>query len=573
MTGSRLNGEYIAPKRESTEGANVMQKISMVFAGLVAVVVLALRYPMQWITGMRNQLHGLWKVLEAGGGRNDRTLLMLAALGFAFVMSTSSALAGAGDLDPGFGVDGKVTTDFSGPDGEDEATEILKVRNDKFIAVGTVFNPANGTFDFALARYHEDGKLDRRFGKGGKVLTDFGGTHDRANGAVIDDDGGIIVVGSSESPPSEFVFALARYHRNGRLDTRFGRRGLVTTAFPTGTFAEAEAVAVNDDDKIFVVGAAGEEFDPEEGIIIQPDFAIACYDDEGRLCHRFGDGGLVVTDFSGADESFDEASDVVLKNRKIIVAGFSQADEDASEDFALARYNHDGSLDRSFGDDGLVTTDFDGDFDVIEGIALQDGGYRSRRDQYKIVAAGITVVNVDPEEEEAPTEEDFALVRYNADGSIDTTFNTGGEFGDGKVVTDFREGFDLGTDVAVAGGKIIVVGVSADPESENEEEDMAVARYNFDGSLDTGFGDEGKVLTDFAGSDEQAASVIVVGDRIIAAGSTSGAETGEDFAIAAYETRTKRTKRWRRPDDADHREHRGSRGDREDSHSPRYERR
>ena len=71
-----------------------------------------------------------------------------------------------------------------------------------------------------------------------------------------------------------FVFAVARYNEDGSLDTSFGSDGLVTTSFPTGTFAEAEAVGVDDDDKYVVVGAAGVGLD-DDGVIIQPDFALA----------------------------------------------------------------------------------------------------------------------------------------------------------------------------------------------------------------------------------------------------------------------------------------------------------
>ena len=102
----------------------------------------------------------------------------LAVIGFGSMGGTSSALAAAGDLDPDFGVDGKVTTDFTGPDGEDEATVVLRVDDDEIVVVGFVLNPDNDTFDFALARYDEDGNLDTSFGTEGRVVTDFGGTNE-----------------------------------------------------------------------------------------------------------------------------------------------------------------------------------------------------------------------------------------------------------------------------------------------------------------------------------------------------------------------------------------------------------
>ncbi len=165
---------------------------------------------------MRNQFRYALNALEVGTTCCARTLLILAALSFGSIASTSSALAQTGDLNPDFGVGGLVTTDFTGAAGEDEATAVLEVEDDKILAVGTVFNPANGTFDFALARYNEDGSLDTTFGSGGKVTTDFpAGTDDRANDAAVDDDGKIIVVGSAAdfADPPNFKFALARYQQ------------------------------------------------------------------------------------------------------------------------------------------------------------------------------------------------------------------------------------------------------------------------------------------------------------------------------------------------------------------------
>jgi uncharacterized delta-60 repeat protein len=293
-----------------------------------------------------------------------------------------------------------------------------------------------------------------------------------------------------------------------------------------------------DDDEIVVAGTAGESFDPVEGLIIGPDFAIARYHEDGNLDASFGDGGLVTTGF--AEDTIDEGSSVVLHDDKIVVAGYTQASEDvdpdANEHFALARYNEDGSLDETFGTGGLVTTDFFGDFDVIEKIALQGD---------KIVAAGITVNPelLKPNSDEALTEEDFALARYNEDGSLDETFGDGG-----KVVTDFGRGggYDLATAVAVKHGKIVVAGVSAVPFTDAE--DFGIARYNYDGSLDDSFGVGGLVVTDFAEEDQQVSAVAIKEDRIIAAGATFNPDAGEDFALAAYQT-------GEAEDDEEHRAH------------------
>jgi uncharacterized delta-60 repeat protein len=135
----------------------------------------------------------------------------------------------------------------------------------------------------------------------------------------------------------------------------------------------------------------------------------------------------------------------IQPNHKIVAAGFTGA----GDDFALARYNLDGSLDTSFDGDGKVTTDFGG-LDGALGVAIQP--------DRKIVAAGFTG-------------DDFSLARYNLDGSLDTSFG-----GDGKVTTDFG-GFDQAFEVAIQpNGSVVAAGFTGD--------DFALARYNRDGSLD-----------------------------------------------------------------------------------------
>ena len=467
-----------------------------------------------------------------------RMLLILTALSFGSIASTSSALAGAGDLDPDFGDGGIVTTDFMG--NLDAAKAVIALENGKIIAVGKTCNSTH--CDFALTRYNANGERDRTCGANGWVTTDFGGTNDSAstddsaNAATVDDDGYIIVVGSAATVDTSeletvFTFAIARYHEDGRLDRRFGgfgddKPGRVTTSFPLGTFAEAEAVAVWDESGTFVVvGAAAKGFVEVEGAVEldQPDFALARYDKDGYLDYSFGVDGLVTTGLT-PPTSYDEATDVVLQGDKIIAAGFTQVDVHGEPDFLLVRFNADGSLDTGFGSGGMVTTDFFGDSaDVVEAIALQGD---------KIVAAGSTV---HPKKDK---EEDFALARYHHNGKLDGTFGRGG-----MVVTDFGiSAFDLAADVAVTDDGILVIGAAGetividdtDPDNpiEVDLEGLALARYTFKGKLDASFGDGGIVTTNFVDVDcpdvnihAGVEAVAIKDGRIIVAGSI--ANTGE----------------------------------------------
>ena len=223
----------------------------------------------------------------------------------------------------------------------------------------------------------------------------------------------------------------------------------------------------------------------------------------------FGNGGKVVTDIS---MNFDEAHGVAVQaDGKIVAAGFAQPTDFASRDFALVRYNADGSLDATFGSGGKVTTDF-GSFDAAETVAIQSDG--------KIIAAGTGGVNFE-----------FALARYNPNGSLDTSFGVGG-----KVTTTTGIGGDVFALTIQPDGKIIAVGVTT---SVGTDRDMAMARYNPNGSLDTSFGVSGIVITDFFGGADFATAVALRPDgKIVVAGFAQATPTpfSYDFALARYQT-------------------------------------
>src|SRR6266540_2032037 len=313
------------------------------------------------------------------------------------------------------------------------------------------------------------GTLDVSFGTGGKVTTDFGGP-DLARAIAVQPDGKIVAAGVA------FItgggdFALARYNRDGTLDASFGTGGTVTTDFVAGSLDQAFSVAVQPDGKIVAVGLA----------VINgfSDFALARYNRDGTLDASFGADGRVTTDFAGASQAFSVA---VQEDGKIVAAG--QVSLGGDVDFALARYNRDGTLDASFGVGGRVTTDFGRSSDAALSLALQPNG--------KIVAAGTTLISGGF---------DFALARYNGDGTLDASFGTLG-----TVTTDFAGAGDVAFSVALQpNGKIVAAGRAFISGGF----DFALARYTSDGWLDASFGTGGTVTTDFAGAGDQAFSVAV----------------------------------------------------------------
>ena len=156
-------------------------------------------------------------------------------------------------------------------------------------------------------------------------------------------------------------------------------------------------------------------------------------------------------------------------NGKIVVVGVA-----GSVDFALARYNPNGSLDTTFSGDGKQRTDFGGAGDQAAGVVLQADG--------KIVAVG-----------GGGAGGDFALARYNPNGSLDTSFS-----GDGKQTTDFGGDDDQAAGVALQSGKVVAVGFVGCTCSVTGQK-FVLARYNPNGTLDTSFSGDGKQTTNFGG--------------------------------------------------------------------------
>ncbi|MGW0393307.1 calcium-binding protein [Streptomyces sp. NPDC003042] len=395
------------------------------------------------------------------------------------------ARAAPGDLDPTFGTGGKVVTDIA--NAEDSQGLVIQA-DGKVLTVGTVWE-FEGPGDFTLVRHLPNGAPDPDFGRGdGVAVADMnGGSNDEAYGAAVQADGKIVVAGHSDLPDgSRRLLTVARFHPDGTLDTGFGDNGKVFPDFGPSVSSSAQEVVVQGDGRIVVAGSVG------------GDFAVARLDPAGTLDTGFGGGdGWVTTAFpAGFSTAFDVA---VRPDGKIVAAGQAgTVTPTSAPDFALARYNPDGSPDPGFGSGGQVTTAFAGE-DIARGLALQPDG--------KTVAGGYSDLN-------------FALARYNEDGSLDAGFGSGG-----RVTSAF--GTARASDVALqADGKILAVG--------SHQSDLALARYHTDGSLDTGFGTGGLVHTDFGlGAWDEGRAVAVQPDGKIVA---SGMGYGDNFVVARYQS-------------------------------------
>ncbi|MFN7627146.1 MAG: VCBS domain-containing protein, partial [Pirellula sp.] len=263
------------------------------------------------------------------------------------------------------------------------------------------------TDDFALIRYNTDGSLDTTFGTGGKVTTTVGTGHDYGYSVKLQADGKIVVGGYATSSSADF--ALIRYNANGSLDTSFGNGGKVTTAIGVST-DQGYSIAIQPDGKVVFAGYAT--------IGSTADFALVRYNADGTLDTTFGAGGLVTTAIgTGADYARSVA---VQSDGKILIGGYARIG--STDDFALARYNADGSLDASFGTGGIITTAIGTGSDWGYSVTMQPDG--------KIVVAGVATFS----------NYDFALIRYNTDGSLDTTFDLAGTSTLGGTVNHTENG-------------------------------------------------------------------------------------------------------------------------------------
>jgi uncharacterized delta-60 repeat protein len=360
------------------------------------------------------------------------------------------------------------------------------------------------------------GALDTSFDGDGRVMFDvFGGVGDSGQAVAIQRDGKIVLAGSwcgFGAGCRTATFAITRFNPDGSLDRAFGSGGRTLVAFPNG-FAQATDVAIQFDGKIVAAGWRNDD----DGVN-DADFALVRLETDGDLDPSFSGDGKVTTTFGGSDGGEAVA---IQGDRKIVVAGSTRGC--GGEDFALARYNTDGSLDTTFSGDGKVCTGFGSDREGALAVAIQTnaapGDHRTR-----IVVAGTT----DDDDCPLDCDYDFALARYHANGSLDTSFG-----GDGKVTTGLLSSEDVAAAVAIqTDGRIVAAGRTLN----TGDYDFALARYNANGSLDGSF-EGGTLVTEFGERDKAEAVAIQADGRIVAAG-WSAPSAGEPgfFALSRYRT-------------------------------------
>jgi uncharacterized delta-60 repeat protein len=388
------------------------------------------------------------------------------------------------------------------------------------------------------------------------VTTPIGAGKDEAFELALQPDGRILLGGTSFSGTND-DFALVRYNADLTLDTALDVDGKVTTNI-NATDAGQGGLVVQPDGKIllggqnFIGGPSDDDFvavrynpngtldtsfdgdgkaitpvdtlwdiatamarQPDGKIVLagyarvggaggQYDFAIVRYNVDGTLDTSFGTSGKVVTAVGPADDWGNAM--LIQPDGKILLAG---ATMQATNDFAMVRYNPNGTLDASFGASGIVITPIGAASDWGSGVALQPDG--------KIVFAGqsFTGANID-----------VAVLRYNANGTLDGTFGAGG-----IVLTAVGPGDDYGRAVTVQpDGKIVVAGTAFNGAND----DVLVLRYHPNGTLDASFSGDGIVTTPIGAGNEMVGAVALQSDGRILVGGSSHNGANLDFALVRY---------------------------------------
>ena len=425
------------------------------------------------------------------------------------LVSVQMARAGDGDLDPSFGNGGRVMTDLA--HSTDIAGAVAVQDDGKLVVVGTTYKRNDySTEDFAVARYNPDGALDPSFGNRGRVRTDFPGLAAVPSSVVIQPDGKIVVAGGA-FPLFTFLgdFKIVRYNPNGSLDASFGDGGIVTTSFP-GQGSYAFAVALQPDGRIIAAGTDFVDFSGDDSS--DTDFALARYNPDGTPDSTFGIAGQVTTDFDGFND--DALSILVQPDGKLVAVGSAKRPT-TFYDFAAVRYLSDGTIDTTFGTEGRVRTDFGAQaFDQARSAALAPSG--------KIVAAGFAI-------SQEGLNQKFAVARYTSNGVLDTNFS-----GDGRTQIDFGSCCQSATKVLLQNdGKVITVGYA---DTEDSDSDFLLARLGSNGALDPTFGVGGRVRTSFGNLNGGAKGAALQADGAIVAIGFQATFSNEwsNFALARY---------------------------------------
>ena len=353
-----------------------------------------------------------------------------------------------GTLDATFGDAGVVTY---APDGmsyyEAHAMAVTILADGKILVAGGVLN-SDGNLNVLLIKLNSDGSFDNTFGTGGISQTALGTAASIAEDVIIDTDGKILIAGQSDNSDFRHAPTIARFNSDGSLDLTFATDGF--TQLPVvSSDNEYSSICLQSDGKIVVSG----HYASSSWVYVT---LIARYNTDGTLDATFGTDGTAMVNLNDFDDEFFGMG--INSNNEIIVGGFTTGM--TSYDMLLMKYDQNGALVTTFGDNGMVVYNHNSTaYNVIYDLTIQADN--------KIVAVGSSG-------ELAPGNNDWAILRFNDDGSLDNTFGS-----DGITTTDFFGEQDEAQSVALCGNDKIYVGGKTLNSSVGVR-DFTVARYTND---------------------------------------------------------------------------------------------
>jgi len=414
---------------------------------------------------------------------------------------TSAAVHGApGSLDATFGSGGKVTTPVGAS--SDIAWSATLQPDGKILTVGRAQISANVN-SVAIVRYNSNGTLDTTFNTSGLKTLTFGGIDDQGRGVGLQSNGRIILGAAVGVSGGGYDFGIARLNTDGSLDTTFGpagSNGIVTLNFGTRP-STPSALVIQSGDKILVAGTT--TFGGQNRA------AVARFNSDGSLDSGFGAGGMATLPGVIGWTASSLSSVIVQADGKIVMGG--SATISGANQFLVARYNANGTADSTFAGASGSATSLVGGGGSVSAVALDNQG--------RIVAIGSATQS---------SVSQFAVARFNTDGSLDASFGLSG-----KAFAGIGSSDTASAGFIDAYGKIVAVGYTSITGANR----FAVARFNTNGILDVTFGTNGivtTVVTPGGIDDHPMAAVLQPDNRIIAAG-TSQTGSSYDFAVVRYQ--------------------------------------
>jgi len=389
----------------------------------------------------------------------------------------NSSFAQPSYLDPSFGNDGIVITHYSiGALSIGDFSSVVMQPDQKIVAAGT------DAEQMIVIRYLENGTLDSTFGVNG--IFSSGYYHTLLNEIILQPDEKIVGLGGILGPGD---ILLIRLNTDGSLDNTFGTGGIDTIGLG------AYVLALQPDGKIIVAGGNATTI------------GVARFLPDGAPDSSFGVNGL-------SWPCYGEVHGIaIMPDGRIVVGGLTDTGS-----FIALRLLSNGALDTSFNHTGITTTLVGDSYDYSHALQLQPDG--------KIVLGGSGTFGA--------TGSDFVLVRYNTDGSLD------GSYGNGGIThVDFNENYDeIWAMYQQPDGKMVAAGYAIITANEN----FALCRVNTDGSIDSAFGNNGRITTQIQSNNDRALSVTEQLDGKVILGGYATDSTGYrgQMTLARYLTPT-----------------------------------